>query len=105
MMIPKMIQEEKTGIADFFEREGLLLHVRRGSFLFHQLDQTDSLFFVASGRFVVSRETAEGKQFYLSVVNEGQLIGDFSLFENFSEQSFSAKALEQQCVCCREKQN
>lgn len=103
MIAKKAVEEEKTNIKDFFYQAGVPLRIRRNTFLFNQLDKADSLYFVSSGKFVVSRETNEGKQFYLSIIQSGQLLGDLSLFDHSSVQCFSAKAIENSEVYIVEK--
>jgi CRP/FNR family transcriptional regulator len=95
--------KEQSLLAEFVKKVGVQLRIRRNTFLYHQLDKADSFYFVTSGKFVISRETPEGKQFYLSYVTEGCVIGDLSLFDKSATQIFSAKALENSEVFVVEK--
>jgi CRP-like cAMP-binding protein len=95
--------KEETILSDFVKRIGVQLRIRRNTFLYHQLDKADSFYFISSGKFVISKETPEGKQFYLSYVTEGKAIGDHTLFDKNATQVFSAKALENSEVFVVEK--
>ncbi|MDP4107722.1 MAG: cyclic nucleotide-binding domain-containing protein, partial [Bacillota bacterium] len=94
MYTKRVAAKEETLLAHFVRQIGVQLRIRRNTFLYHQLDKADSFYFVTSGKFVISRETPEGKQFYLSYVTEGNVIGDHTLFDKNAAQVFSAKALE-----------
>jgi CRP/FNR family transcriptional regulator len=103
MYAKSVATQEQTLLTNFLKHVGVQLYIKRNTFLYHQLDKASSFYYISSGKFVISRETAEGKQLYLSYVTEGDIIGDLSLFEKNAVQCFSAKALENSEVYVIEK--
>jgi CRP-like cAMP-binding protein len=57
MYAKNVAAKEETIMANFVKRIGVQLRIRRNTFLYHQLDKADSLYFVTSGKFVISGET------------------------------------------------
>jgi CRP-like cAMP-binding protein len=73
-----------SGLAGFFTGENLdnlkgIMYpkkVKAGSYLFWEGDQTRKLYYIRSGRVKLSKSTKEGKDLILSIMQEGDLVGE-----------------------------
>lgn len=84
--------------SDFNEEEFLSIvkkvkavHVPKDSFLFHEGDKGDSIFFVSEGEVDVIGHTKGGEERSFARLKEGDVFGEFGFFSN-SERSTGVKA-------------
>lgn len=91
----------ESGIADFFSADHLdklqsIMNTKKmdaGTYLFHEGDTTGKLYLVCSGRVKLRKSTEEGKDFVLSVLRNGDLLGEIGGYSNMTH-SFSAEVIE-----------
>lgn len=75
----------------------------KGNFLFHQGDQSNTVYLIKAGKLKLVQVTAEGREVILDVIGPGEVIGETALFLE-QEQIFSAVALEETRLCCFNRQ-
>lgn len=73
-------------------------HFRKGDLIFSEGQPFDQLYIVNSGSMKVFKYTKDGKEQILYILNEGEFLGDLSLFKK-GVLSFSAVALEDIALC------
>jgi len=52
-------------------------NVKTGNYLFWEGDESDRLYFIKSGKAKLKKSTEEGKDLILSIMNKGDLLGEF----------------------------
>ena len=69
------------------------LVLERGDAVFAEGDLADQLFVVRSGRIAISKQSSEGKESIVALMEAGDLFGEMSLFDG-ETRSAGARALE-----------
>ncbi len=78
---------------DSVERSATLVELERNDVMFHEHDEADRLYVVASGRVAITRDSIDGRESVLALTERGDLIGEMPLFDGRTR-SAKAKALE-----------
>jgi CRP-like cAMP-binding protein len=73
-------------------------HIRRGEYLFHQGDPSDTLFLIKEGSFKLVRVTEDGREAILHLAGCGDILAEAALFRR-GIHPFSAVALADARVC------
>ncbi|MHB2016619.1 MAG: Crp/Fnr family transcriptional regulator [Candidatus Xenobia bacterium] len=71
---------------------------RRGELIFHEGDPGDSVFVVLNGAVRVFRITAEGAEKTLTILGEGDLLGEMALLDGLSRSASASAHEETTCV-------
>lgn len=79
---------------DVLQSFGCVRQVKKGSFLFHQHEKNQQLFFIEQGLVKAFYETIEGKEFIKSFIAEGGFIASMQAVVAGSASAFSVLALE-----------
>jgi len=69
--------EDATALAAQFE----YLQVPRGSVIFHEGEQGDSLYIVLAGKIKLGRRTADGRESLVAIMGPSDEFGELSLFD------------------------
>lgn len=77
--------------------------IDKGNFLFHQGEQSNTVYLIKAGKLKLLQVTAEGREVILDVIGPGEVLGETALFLE-QEQIFSAVALEETGLCCFNRQ-
>ncbi|MBF0101272.1 MAG: SLC26A/SulP transporter family protein [Desulfobacterales bacterium] len=67
-------------LVDRFVRYLEPMTIEQGDFLFHQGDQSDSMYFIQSGRIIILLEIPDGKQIRLAAMEAGTVLGEMGLY-------------------------
>ena len=87
--------------------ESLRGHLRtqsyaRGAYIFHEGDEGNRLFVIAEGQVKISRLRSHGEEAVFSILVAGDVFGELAIFDNHSERTADAQALEAtECVTLR----
>lgn len=92
---------KKSGLSGVFAPENLEKlesimypkHASAGSYLFWEGDPADKLYYIRSGRVKLRKSTEAGKDFILSILQEGDLISEMGMGGD-SVYSFSAEVIQ-----------
>ena len=87
--------EDFFGAENFSRLQSIMYpkQVTRGAFLFWEGDLADKLYYIRSGQVHLTKSTAEGKDLILSILQQGDLIGEIDGSEE-TLHSFNAIAIE-----------
>ena len=68
--------------------------LERGDVLFHQDDEPGSIYIVVSGRIAIANRSFDGRESMVALMEDGDLFGEMSLFDEGQGRSADARALE-----------
>jgi len=88
-MFSSLTADEMTVLVD----NATLVNLERNDVIFHEHDEADHLYVVASGRIAITRDSVDGRESVLALIERGDLIGEMPLFDGHNR-SAKAKALE-----------
>lgn len=75
----------------------------KNEIMFSEGDKADKIFLVRTGKIILFKVSQEGKEIILDILEEGDIIGENTIFENMTH-TFSAKAIDKTYVCtCAQK--
>src|SRR5699024_3028543 len=69
--------EDNSALMKFMTPQSL----RRRTELFNEGDAGDEIYIVSTGKLKIGRESSDGRENLLSVVGNGEIIGELSLFD------------------------
>ncbi|MEH7098056.1 Crp/Fnr family transcriptional regulator [Neobacillus vireti] len=72
--------------------------VKKGEFIYHAGDRSDSLYIVHKGKVKIYRLSETGKEQLVRILNPGDFTGELALFRNDQHESF-AEAMTNTVVC------
>jgi CRP-like cAMP-binding protein len=86
---------EFFGVENFSRLQSIMYpkQIARGAFLFWEGDLADKMYYIRSGQIHITKSTAEGKDLILSILQQGDLIGEIDGSEE-TLHSFSAMTVE-----------
>lgn len=68
--------------------------LERGDVLFHQDDEPGAIYIVISGRIAIANRSFDGRESMVALMEDGDLFGEMSLFNEGQGRSADARALE-----------
>ncbi len=86
-----------------FEENGATLKVSKGNHLCLEGEPIKEIFFVVSGKVIVSKETISGKELTLRICDQNDCIGEGIIFSNTDNYPYTAKALESTIILTLDK--
>lgn len=87
-----------VNIRKVFEENGSIVKISKGSQLFIEGEPVKDIFYVVSGKVIISKETVSGKELTLRICGSNDCIGEGIIFSKTSFYPLSAKALESSTV-------
>ncbi|HWI49223.1 MAG TPA: Crp/Fnr family transcriptional regulator, partial [Rummeliibacillus sp.] len=88
------IEPLPTKIRKIFEENGSIIKVSKGSHLCLEGEPVKDIFYVVSGKVILSKETVSGKELTLRLCGINDCIGEGIIFSKTGYYPLSAKALE-----------
>ncbi|MGX9133415.1 Crp/Fnr family transcriptional regulator [Rummeliibacillus sp. JY-2-4R] len=92
-------------LREIFKNNGSTLKVSKGSHLCLEGEPTKEIFFVVSGKVMVSKETVSGKELTLRICDQNDCIGDGIILSNTDNYPYTAKALEASIILTLDKKH
>ncbi|WP_031308529.1 Crp/Fnr family transcriptional regulator [Mesobacillus boroniphilus] len=71
-----------------------IIKFKKGEFLFREGQEAKEMFIILSGKVQISKMNAEGKELYLRLCNENDIVGELTLFTVGPRYLFNAKVVE-----------
>lgn len=84
--------DEKT--LEILAGESEFIDLRRGDVLFHEGDVPQNLYVVADGRIAIANRSFDGRESMVALMEQGELFGEMSLFNESLGRSTDARALK-----------
>lgn len=91
MTIMDNIQEK---FHDLFQKHGVFIKVNKDSKIFLEGERAKEIYYIKTGAISISQETENGKELTIRICGPDSIIGESSLFCNFTYNSMTAKVLE-----------
>lgn len=70
----------------------------KGEIIFNEGDSADKIYLVRSGKIILYKVSEDGKEIILDILEEGDIIGENTIFENMVH-TFGAKAIDKTFIC------
>lgn len=83
-----------VNITKVFKENGSIVKILKGSHLFIEGEPVKDIFYVVSGKVILSKETVSGKELTLRICGSNDCIGEGIIFSKTGFYPLSAKALE-----------
>lgn len=83
-----------ANITKVFKENGSIVKISKGSHLFIEGEPVKDIFYVVSGKVILSKETVSGKELTLRICGSNDCIGEGIIFSKTGFYPLSAKALE-----------
>ncbi|MBV7275956.1 Crp/Fnr family transcriptional regulator [Clostridium sp. PL3] len=74
----------------------------KGEIIFNEGEPADAIYLLRSGKILLFKISSEGKEISLDILNEGDILGENTIFDDI-EHTFSARALEETFICSCQK--
>jgi len=71
---------------------------KKGEFVFRDGEIADTIFLICSGHILLQKNSEQGKQIAIDILNEGAVIGENTIFDDMNH-TFEAIALEDSFIC------
>jgi len=71
---------------------------KKGEFVFRDGEMSDTIFLICSGHILLQKNSEEGKQISLDILNQGSVIGENTIFDEIPH-TFDALAIEDSFIC------
>lgn len=79
---------------DAFQVHGAMISVDKGSFIFREGEQADTIFFVSKGAVQICKETESGKELTIRISGPNSVFGEGTLFCDVNVHQTTAKAIK-----------
>ncbi|MDW7650722.1 MAG: Crp/Fnr family transcriptional regulator [Bacillota bacterium] len=96
--LPLFDNLERSVFSTVCRHAAIKKHIRRGEYLYHQGDPSDTLYLVKEGSFKLIRVTSDGREVILHLAGCGEVLAEAALFRQGIHPA-SAVALEDARVC------
>ncbi|KZL91898.1 Crp/Fnr family transcriptional regulator [Clostridium magnum] len=77
-------------------------HFSKGEIIFNEGEPADAIYLLRSGKILLFKISREGKEISLDILNEGDILGENTIFDDI-DHTFSARALEETFICSCQK--
>jgi CRP-like cAMP-binding protein len=81
-------------ISELIKASEKILKYKKGAFLFREGQEAKEMYIILSGKVQISKMNAEGKELYLRLCKENDIVGELTLFTVGPRYLFNAKFLE-----------
>lgn len=98
MVNPYTIAPLPDNISKIFKENGSLIKISKGSHICLEGEPVKDIFYVVSGKVILSKETVSGKELTLRICGSNDCIGEGIIFSKTGYYPLSAKALEPSTV-------
>ena len=79
---------------DLFQKHGVFTKVNKDHKIFLEGERAKEIYYIKTGAISISQETENGKELTIRICGPNSIIGEGSLFCNFTYHSMTAKVLE-----------
>lgn len=81
-------------IGELIKASEKIVKFKKGTFLFREGQEAKEMYIILSGKVQISKMNAEGKELYLRLCKENDIVGELTLFTVGPRYLFNAKVLE-----------
>jgi CRP-like cAMP-binding protein len=81
-------------IGELIKASEKIVKFKKGTFLFREGQEAKEMYIILSGKVQISKMNAEGKELYLRLCKENDIVGELTLFTIGPRYLFNAKVLE-----------
>ncbi|RSD26165.1 Crp/Fnr family transcriptional regulator [Mesobacillus subterraneus] len=81
-------------ISELIKASEKIVKFKKGAFLFREGQEAKEMYIILSGRVQISKMNAEGKELYLRLCKENDIVGELTLFTVGPRYLFNARVME-----------